>query len=291
MKTRFVRQTTEDQLILQGLLYEPDKKCNRVILHIHGMAGNFYESRFLDEMAATFTNSNWAFLTVNTRGHDYIADIPKAGQKEKYKRVGSYRERFEDCIRDIKAWVDFTEKEDFKEIVLQGHSLGSVKVVYYLGKTHDKRIKRLILASPPDMVGLAEQDDKDRNRHLKIAQKMVKEGRGKELVPWVQWGWYYLSAHTYLDFSTRDKPIDVFNTYDKDKPSILKEIRVPILAFYGSKDDAAILPLQESLKIIKNKTTNCPQFDTGIIEGAPHSYFGHEKEMAEIIIRWLEARG
>lgn len=287
MKTTFIRVTTEDKLILQGLLYEPDQKTNKVILHIHGMAGNFYENRFLDAMAKTFTDNAWAFLVPNTRGHDFIADFPVAGDKEEYKRIGNFREKFEECVFDVKAWLDFADLQGFKEIVLQGHSLGAVKVVYYIAKTEDKRVSKMVLVSPPDMVGLAEAE-KDHKELLILAKKMVSEGNGDEILPKFLWDWYYLSAKTYIDFGERDNPIDVFNTYDKDKTSVISNIKVPVLAFFGSKDDAAILPVSEALEVIKKKAANTPKFDTAIVEEAPHSYFAHEQEAADLVLNWLK---
>lgn len=287
MKTSFLRQTTDDKLVLHGLLYEPDEPTKKLILHIHGMSGNFYENRFLDFMAKTFTDNDWAFLAPNNRGHDFIADIPVAGNKEKFKRIGNSYEIFEECILDIKTWMDFAEKKGFSEIVLQGHSLGCSKVVYYFVKTLDKRISKLVLASPSDMVGLFESPSDHKNL-LSLSKKMLLEGKGDEFLPKLIWGWYSLSAKTYLDFSERDNPIDIFNTYDKNKESVLAKIKIPVLAFLGEKDDAAILPIKEALAVIKKKAKNAPRFDTEVIEGAPHSYFGHEQEVADLIINWVK---
>lgn len=213
--------------------------------------------------------------------------FPIAGDKEEYKRIGNFREKFEECLLDIEPWIDYIDSLGYKNTVLQGHSLGAVKVVYYLAKTSDKRISKLILASPPDMVGLAEAE-KDHQNNLNLSQKMVAGGKGEELLPQMLWNWYYLSAATYIDFGERDNPIDVFNTYDKGKPSIIENIKVPTFAFFGSKDDAAILPVKEALEVVKYKAKNCPQFDTDVIEGAPHSYYGHEDETADRIINWLD---
>jgi esterase/lipase len=286
MNTKFIRIITEDQLILQGLIYEPAKPSDKAYLHIHGMAGNFYENRFLDAMAEEITNACYAFLSTNTRGHDIIADFPIVGPEEKYKRIGDAYEIFEECLLDIKPAIDYLQKNGYTEIILCGHSLGAVKVAYYVAKTQDSRVKKLILMSPPDMVGLAEKESNHEDL-LKQAQKMISEGRGGELLPFKIWDWYYLSANTYINLNTRDYPVDVFNTYDKNKSSILSEIKIPTFAFLGEKDDAAILPTKEALETIKAKATNAPIFDTDIIEGAPHSYFGTESIMAKKIVKWL----
>lgn len=290
MNTTFLRETTDDKLILQGLLHEPEKPTKNLILHIHGMSGNFYENRFLDAMASTFTDNNWAFLAPNTRGHDFIADLPVAGSKEKFRRIGNIFEKFEECVLDIKCWLDYAEKKGFTNIVLQGHSLGCAKVVFYLYKTGDKRIKKLVLASQADMVAFGLKGWANYEEMMTLAHKLVKEGKGKEILPEVFEKWSYLSAATMIDFHTKGNPIDVFNTYDKNTPSkALESIRIPTLAFMGTDHDSYTTKTpQESLKIVKAKAKNCPKFDTFIVEGAPHSYFSHEQEVAELIINWVK---
>ncbi|MFA5966986.1 MAG: alpha/beta fold hydrolase [Patescibacteria group bacterium] len=286
MNAEFIRFTTEDKLILQGIIYRPNNSSEKAYLHIHGMAGNFYENRFLDAMAKELTDNCYAFMSINTRGHDYIADFPIAGPEEKSKKIGDAYEIFEECLLDIKPAIDYLQKHGYKEIILCGHSLGAVKVAYYITKTQDQRVNKLILMSPPDMVGLTEKEN-DSEKTMEQAKKMVSEGKGNELLPGLLWGWYYLSANTYLNFSVRDNPIDIFNTYDKAKLSLLSEIRIPTLAFLGEKDDAAIMSPREALEIMKSKATQAPIFDIDIIPSAPHSYFSHEREMVQKIVSWL----
>jgi pimeloyl-ACP methyl ester carboxylesterase len=286
MNTEFVRITTEDQLVLQGLIYKPADITKKAYLHIHGMAGNFYENSFLDVMAQEITNIGYAFFVINTRGHDVVSDFPVVGTEEKYKRIGNAFEKFEECLLDIKSAVDYLSGQGYEKIVLCGHSLGSAKVAYYLAKTQDSRIDRLILMSPPDMVGLAESESYHKSL-LAQAKQMVSSGEGEELLPLKIWGDYYLSAGTYVDSSVRDNPIDIFNTYDKTKSSLLREIRIPVFSFFGEKDDAVIVTPSEALDIIKSKAINAPIFETTIVRGSSHSYFGEERQMVDKIIKWL----
>lgn len=290
MKTSFLRQTTDDKLILQGQLYEPEESTKNLILHIHGMSGNFYENRFLDAMASTFTHNGWAFLTPNTRGHDFIADFPIEGTEEKYKRIGNVFEKFEECILDIKCWMDFVEKQGYKNIILQGHSLGCSKAVYYLFKTGDKRVQKLILASQADMVGFGLKWNKCEEMTA-LAKKLVKEGKGDQILPELLDQWSYLSAKTHLDFHTPGNPIDVFNTYDRNASSeALEAINIPTLAFMGDNHDSYLTKTpEESLEIVKSKMTNCKNLTTSVVKGAPHSYFAHEQEVADLIVNWLQS--
>ncbi len=122
MNTSLVRTFTTDNLALEGLLYEPTSPSSKVVLLIHGIAGNFYRNPFTDVMAEKFTTSGMAFLTVNTRGHDPVANIISSDGKSDI-RVGSAFEVFEDSIFDIKAWIDFLEAKKYKEVVIVAHSL------------------------------------------------------------------------------------------------------------------------------------------------------------------------
>lgn len=286
MKTKFVRIVTKDKLILSGNFYSPEKATKKAVLHIHGMCGNFYENSFLSYMADEFTKNGYSFLSINNRGAGTFFDFPVKGRKESHKRIGNAYEKFEECIYDIKAGLDFLEKEKFTEIVLQGHSLGSVKVAYYMAKTKDKRVSRLVLVSPSDMVGLTE--DKEHARRMTLSKKLIKDGRGNELLPELLWGWAWNSATTYVNLSERNTAVDVFNTYDKQAPSCIKDITIPILAIMGGTDDAAILPVKEALEVIKSKAKKAPRFDTLVIGKAPHTYFGYEQQLARGIASWLK---
>ena len=287
MNTELIRATTEDKLILTGLLYVPATSSKKLVLHIHGMGGNFFANRFLDFISEELTSKGWAFLAPNTRGNDAITDIPVAGPDEKYERIGSYRELFEDCIKDIKTWIDLAESRGYTEIVLQGHSLGAVKAAYYIAKTQDNRVSKLVFMSPPDMVGLLEAD-KAHDANLKDAKQMMKDGRETDIMPGIIWDFYYLSPRTFLNFSQRGNDIDVFNTYDKKKSSdTLGNITIPVLSITGGKDDANIYTAIESMNVIKQKTNKSPKFDIRVIDGAPHSYFKHEQELASSISAWI----
>ena len=75
MKVSTKRIYTKDGIELFGLLYEPDSKSNTVLVHVHGMGGNFYENKFLDAIAETLTSNGIAFFTFNNRGCEFIKDL------------------------------------------------------------------------------------------------------------------------------------------------------------------------------------------------------------------------
>ena len=72
MKLELVRINSSDGIQLPGILYTPESNTKRIVIHIHGLNGNFYENNFLDEISKSYTNRGYAFLTFNNRGRGFI---------------------------------------------------------------------------------------------------------------------------------------------------------------------------------------------------------------------------
>lgn len=247
-------------------------------------------------MTKQYTRAGYAFCAGNNRGHDLIADFKVAASREKYKRIGVTRERFEDCVHDIKGWLQFLKRRGYQKIALQGHSLGCSKVVYFAASQPNPVVKAVVLASPSDMVGLsrAGAELKRFQRDMAIARRMVRAGKGNELLPHLLWNWYYLSAKTYINFNTEGGAVDVFSfiNYRGRHPAFrgLKDVAIPIFAFFGGgRGEVIYLEKERALQIIRANALRCPKFDYAIIDRASHSYFGHEAIVASKVVAWLES--
>ena len=89
MQGELVRIEAEDGLELVGFYAAPPgSAARRAVLHIHGMAGNFYENRFVSTVCNTVVAKGLAFLTVNNRGHDYRSDNLKGEGLETVSLLG-----------------------------------------------------------------------------------------------------------------------------------------------------------------------------------------------------------
>lgn len=283
MKTTLCRTFTEDGLELHGILYEPDQKTKKILAHVHGMAGNFYENKFLDNIAKTLTDNGIAFCPFNNRGNSNMTTfLKKTDSGFQYPMIGDIYEKFEDSLIDIKAHIDFLEKkEDYEEIHLSGHSLGAPKATYYLGKTHDKRIKSLSLLSPADMIGLA-KDEKEYEEKLSIAKKMIKDGIGNKLMSQKMWGEYPLTADTYLNLFSEDSEVNVLPFHDSASEfKVFASITQPIFTAMGKKDDVLIIPIEDIMKMIKEKAKASERCECAIIGNADHGYRGEEQREEE----------
>jgi alpha-beta hydrolase superfamily lysophospholipase len=288
MKTTPFRIYTKDNIELFGLLYEPYQGSKKILVHVHGMAGNFYENKFLDYLASTLTSKGVAFLTFNNRGCEYIEDIYKVVDGwRKVVRIGDSYERFTDCVLDIESAINFVEQKGFTEIHLSGHSLGGPKVAHYASSTKDKRLKSVIFLSPADMVGLAKMD-KDYDLDMKMAKDMIAQGKGGELMPKLIWGENYLCADTFIDLSDESSKVAIFNLYNpEDKLPVLSSILVPTLTIMGKKDGALSVPIEQLMERIKKAQPGKAQ--TFVLGDANHQYDDYQQKMSDEVLKWIKS--
>lgn len=125
----FVSTGTNDGIELQGLMAEPGEDAETIVIHFHGMQGNFYENGFVQEMLSELPENQITFLTVEERGSEAVKYFDQEGEMAK---IGDAFEDFEESLKDIDAWIQFARDSGYSRILLQGHSLGTMKVARYL---------------------------------------------------------------------------------------------------------------------------------------------------------------
>jgi pimeloyl-ACP methyl ester carboxylesterase len=312
MTGEFCRVLTSDGLELQGILSPPQGgPADTSVLHVHGLAGNFYENRFVDDVADAVTSCGMNFLTVNNRGHDYISDfiVEEADGTTGSVQIGGIYEIFEDCVKDIDAWVGFLRSRGAKRIILQGHSHGALKVTYYLYREggSDKAggpgtaagpneagasdVAGIVLLSPSDDFGCQRQRVGEAfDEAIGVAGEMVGRGAARDPLP-PGYFHYPVSAQTFLDIFTNDSALGMFNLSETDRKNFaeLESIKVPVLAIVGSVDEAFTGSPDGYLDSLKARLKNTPAFEGHVIEGAPHNYQGFDARVAGHIGRWLES--
>ena len=284
LKGELVRIETKDKLELQGILYEPETKTGKVLIHIHAWVGNFYENLFLDYIAKEAVSNGFAFLSFNNRGAGFVTDfIKKEKNKRAYFRCGGSTTKFEDSVLDISAGIDFVMRRGYKNVVLEGHSLGCQKSAFYQYTTHDERVKGLIMLAPVDDIAYVKRLlGKKYDEQLELVRKMIKDGKGEEQVPQEMAFCPMLNARKYIDIADPTTIHGKIMDYSGDLKE-LKQIKVPVLAIFGSKDDYEKEP-KKTLNFLENALS----WNTKLIENTDHWFFGKEKETGKSIALWLE---
>jgi pimeloyl-ACP methyl ester carboxylesterase len=285
LKGESVRITTEDNLELHGILFEPKKETTNALIHVHGWVGNFYENKFIDYIAKEVVAKGISFLTFNNRGSGIVTDLIKRGKdKTEYVRIGGCLENFEDCTLDIRAAINLLDKRGYKKIILEGHSLGCQKITYYKYKTQDKRVKALVELAPVDDVGYSKRALGSRyEESLRVAKEMIENGKGNEPVP--KWMEFYplLSAKRFLDIADSKTSGGRVFDYSGELEEI-KDADCPILAVFGSKDDYEV-KAGEMLEVLKKSVKNC---DVRLVRNANHGFIDFEPKLAKIVGDWIK---
>jgi pimeloyl-ACP methyl ester carboxylesterase len=291
MKGEIVRVITQDGLYLEGMWCEPAAPSHdTALVHCHGFGGSFYSQPFLDFVADDVTARGYTFFSFNTRGHDSLSVLFRQTPERRGEAVyGATIEQFEECLIDFKTWLDFVEARGFKRVALEGHSAGSIKSAYYQAQTQDKRVKTVMLLSPPDILGLFKATSEGGWMHqVEAAERMVAEGRGTELMPAGAFQ-YPIGARAFLSYARPGSPAFVFPFHDPHAPfETVGALRQPLLGVIGTVDEPVVGDPGECMALLKAKAANAPYCRTAVIEGADHSYDGREEKLAVTIGDWMD---
>lgn len=274
---KFVDTKTSDGVELLGLLAEREES-NTIVIHFHGMQGNFFQNNFVQEMLAEYPEKGFSFLTVEQRGAEAVRMFPK---NDHYLKAGNAFETFEECIYDIQAWIEFAKKQDYENIYLQGHSLGCSKIAYYLSESKTD-IEGVIFISPADMHGIFGEYVSKGSELLEEAKEMREKGRGDEIIVEQHDGWKYLSADTLVNLYDKDSNAAIFNFW---RPEIgfetFQDIGSSVLAFIGTEDDGIATDPYKSMEMLREKAGKNFEVRTKVLKGAEHDFRGFEKEIIE----------
>ena len=290
IETVFLKAT--DGVDLKGIIYKSQRKTQKILISIHGMATNCIKKR--DEKIAEKINElNIDFLTFNNRGHD-LTNYIKKENNEKEELAGTSYEEISECYEDILGSINYAIENNYNEIYLMGHSLGSTKTIYAYNKLLEEnkeeilnKIKGIILLSLVD-IPLALQIYLKNNFSAMItyAKNMKKEGMENTIMPEESFI-HPISVKTFLRYAIDNKDIDFARFSDENyKYEKINNIKVPLFMRWGNDRELIIQKAEELSTMLKSKIKN-KNLDIGVIEGANHSYIGKEEILANEIVKFI----
>lgn len=297
MKGEIVVVRTDDGLELFGLLCRPemrtspkDRFAKRAVLHVHGLAGNFYENHFLHDLAYNFNASGIAFYSFSNRGAGIVSEFRKQSLDGWVNvTIGGAHESFSECLLDIDACINLLVSRGYTDVILQGHSIGCHKVVFYQSQKRNPNVRAIALISPPDVWGFQKKEFNARHtKNLLHARKLIQDGRGKDFMPPDAY-LIPVDGNAFLEMFSPESPLQMFSFYDENHTfAFLENISVPIFACYGSNFEPIVNEPNECLSIIRERAINCPKCQTNLISGAAHQYLGFENLLSNAIINWAK---
>ena len=199
------------------------------------------------------------------------------GQKEV---IGSWNERFKFTDEDICAYLDFAEQNGYKNIILAGHSLGANKVIYYLSRHHDKRVKKFLLLSPANLTHMMKNVS---STEKSIVEKMVRYGKGNEVLPFYFMGWVVCTANTAHDWLS-----GILNNVHVEQDgdfSQVEKITHDGAMIIGTYDNFTYGDPAGFLRNINNHMPTADENKLIFIEKTGHTYQQKEQEIADDILK------
>ena len=255
---------TEDGIELCGLLHESDNKTEKIVIAVHGMQSNCMKKRD-DILAEEITKNSISYFCFNNRGHDLVSSITKKQDGRSLKLLlGSSLENIEESYYDIKAAILKMLEKGYKQIYLQGHSLGCTKIVYTYTKMKKQneielldKIKSVILLSMVDIpIAIRFFFQNDVKELISYMEKEQAKGNGKVLIQ-VPGAILPMCPDTFLKFVRNNEDIDLArysdNSYNFKE---LNDIKVPLFMRWGNKHDLIMQEAEELVNIVKNKLQN-----------------------------------
>ena len=247
--------------------------------------------RIVDELRGELGKENVADCKVEGRGRtDHTKPIDESrtirGHDHAFQTrqgwLGSAYEIVDDFRRDSAAWLDFAEVAGFERILVWGHSLGAVKLLYLLGTAPDERIVRAIASSPPRFhyaMFVEGAEGAGRLATFQQADALVAAGQPDALVEFEFGNPLWFSAGSLLD---KYGPDDRYDFYRH-----LPNIELPLLLTLGGLEDGlGFAPLTIDGPAFADKYANLTY---ATVEGADHSYLARVPEVWSLTKEWLLA--
>lgn len=280
-----------DGVELAGLLYEPRRKSTRAAIFIHGMGGSFEPQRS-NIFGRLFTDARIAFFAFNNRG-SYL--VRRLGDGE----MGMAHELIRECVFDIDGAIRELRRRGYRDITLIGHSTGANKIAVYDSRKQRNFAKRYVLVAGGDDTGLMFEPLGRRRFQsaLAKARTMIREGRGRELVP-PSITKIMLSWRSFYDMCNPDGDYNVFPFLEvlrgirlSKRPRFrhVRAIRKPTFVVYGDRDEACYGDVPACVAALADALGPKENFELAIMKDADHGFRGKQAELAEIILRWMDS--
>ncbi len=205
-------------------------------------------------------------------------------------------EKIKECVPDIGGAVAFLRARGYRTFYLAGISTGANKIcVYDHYKRRGNPFEGYILLSGGDDSGIYYHELGKKNfwKFLGAAKRMIRKGRGGEIIPALPIQNSLFSYQGFYDIANPDGDYNTFPFYDamhgirlSKRPLFryFKELRKPSLVVYGDNDEYLWKDGHHAVAMLKKIR---PDAAYRVIDGADHVFSKHKKELARAIARWI----
>ena len=278
---KIIRVNTPRGLELKGAMWG-DNTMDTVVIIMSGICSNVFQNDLLTATGELLRANNIACIAGHAMdAFSCIAYSDFTTGKQKY--TGVVYDDFSLVYEDVESYVKYTKELGFKNIILAGHSLGSNKIIHYLGNTSDNFVNYFIVSAPVDLAHWFNVMPNVK-KCIELAEKFEAEGRGNEILPYLFGGFSPMCAHTVLGF---------YNAYNlKNCPVISNEgetdslynININGSFVIGEKDSLTEGDAKGFMEKINSHCKHPQDNEVIVVPDASHIFYGKHEEYAGVIL-------
>ena len=282
-----IRVNTPRGLELKGAIWG-DNTMDSVVIMMSGICSNVFQNDLLCATGELLSKNNIAFIAGHAMdAFSCIAYSDFSTGKQLY--TGVVYDDFKLVYEDVEAYVKYAKELGFRNIILAGHSLGSNKIINYLGNTTDNIVDYFIVSAPVDLsYWWTVMPDMD--ICLKEAKKFVDEGRGNEILPYLFGGFSPMCANTVLGFYNAFNLKNCPVLSGDGETDSLSKIKINGLILIGEKDNCAGPNPFDFANKINMSMKSYSDNKIVILEGAGHVFYNKHNEYAQEVLKFIKNR-
>lgn len=277
-----LKVVTPRGLELKGAIFG-DNSNDTALIMLTGICSNVFQNELLYTTGKLLEENG--ITCIIAHAHDSFSCFAYSDFSiGKQRHSGVFNDDFNMVYEDVESYVKFAkEKMGFRNIVLGGHSLGSNKIIHYLGNTADEYVDYFIVSSPVDIMhwwDVMPNIDKCFN----IAKSWVEEGRGDDILPFMFGGFSPMTANTVLGFYNADNLKNCPVLSGRGETDSLYNIKPNGSFIIGSRDSVTGESPKGFMETLNSWTRN-PEYNKVIeVEGASHIFYGMHDIYAKVVL-------
>ena len=280
-----IRVKTPRGLELKGAIWG-DKSMDSVVIMMSGICSNVFQNDLLTATGELLNKHNIAFIAGHAMdAFSCIGYSDFSTGKQKY--TGVVFDDFSLVYEDVESYVKYAKKLGFHNIILAGHSLGSNKIIHYLGNTADNFVDYFIVSAPVDL-GHWFKVMPNIDKCIKLAQEFVDENRGDEILPYMFGGFSPMSAETALNFYNAFNLKNCPVISNDGETNSLYNISINGSFIIGEKDSLTDGDPKGFMEKINACCKNPSLNKIIVVPDASHIFYGKHEEYARTILNCIE---
>lgn len=280
-----IKVKTERGLELKGAIFG-GTWSETVLVMLTGICSNVFQNELLYSTGKLLSKNGISVIIAHA--HDSFSCFAYTDHSiGKQRHAGVFNDDFNMVYEDVEAYVKYARELGFKNIILAGHSLGSNKIIHYLGNTPDDFVDYFIISSPVDIMHWWKVMPNIDECH-KTALEWVNDGRGDEILPFLFGGFSPMSANTVLGFYNADNLKNCPVLSKKGETQSLYNIKPNGLFIIGSKDSVVGDSPKGFMEQLNKWTKHEYENQVIEVEGASHIFYDKHDIYAQTVLDCIQ---